>query len=135
MQKNVIRLAELLQKEKLTQAEKREGINLAQSMFGTTAYMHRDHVLVALRRKAVVGYNDPTNAVGRATTIGLTNGATMFEAPAAPNKIIDTKDASVFSVGDDNYESHVDAKGRAYFTMNGKRIKASDFAIARADAE
>lgn len=133
---NIIRLAELLQKESLTRDERREGINLTQSMFGTTAYAHRDHTLVALRRKQGNQPNDPTGAVARAaaasTVIGVNTNSGQLAADAdAQHAII----AGTFRLGDDLYEAHKDKAGRDYYTKNGNRIKNADYATALAEAE
>ena len=71
---NVLRLAALLKKETLTPAEKREAINLAQSMFGTTAHAHGDSVITQLRKTKVSGANDPMGLVAKHTVIGQTSG-------------------------------------------------------------
>lgn len=132
---NIIRLAELLQKETLTSSERREGINLTQSMFGTTAYGHRDHTLVALRRKKIEGANDPSGAVARArhTVIGVTTGNGTTTADEAAN--LDGLSAGAFKFAGDLYETHQDAAGRTYYTANGKRIKNADFETAKAEYE
>lgn len=133
---NIIRLAELLKKETLTGAERREGINLTQSMFGTTAYGHRDHTLVALRRKKIEGANDPSGTVARAerqnTVIGVNtnNGTPGSLTPAAAALA-----AGAFVLNGVSYETKQDSAGRDYYTADGKRIKNSDFAAAQAEAD
>lgn len=132
---NILRLAELLQKDVLTGAERREGINLTQSMFGTTAYSHRDHTLVALRRKKINGVNDPTNAIGRSTVIGLATNSGSDTISRAEAEKLDELSAGAFVLGDDTYETKTDAAGRTFYTKNGKRIKNADFAAAKAEAD
>lgn len=132
---NIIRLAELLKKETLTTAERREGINLTQSMFGTTAFGHRDHTLVALRRKKTDGANDPSGAVARAShhVVGVVTGNGTISGEQAEQ--LDSLAAGAFVLGDDTYETKTDAAGRTFYTKNGKRIKNADFAAAQVEAD
>lgn len=132
---NIVRLAELLQKDTLTKAERREGINLTQSMFGTTAYSHRDHTLVALRRKKTDGANDPTGAVARAShhVVGVVTGNGQVSGAEAEQ--LDGLAAGAFVLNGDTYETKEDAAGRTFYTKNGKRIKNADFAAAQAELD
>lgn len=132
---NVLRLAALLKKETLTPAEKREAINLAQAMFGTAAHAHGDSVLTQLRKTKIEGVNDPAGLLSRDrhTVIGQTTGDGVVSAEQAAE--LDGMAAGEFKLGDDLYAAKEDSTGRAYFTLNGKRVGKDKYEAAKLEAE
>lgn len=136
MSKNVIRLAELLQADTLTAAERREGVNLAQAMFGSQSLAQLDSVRVALRRKRISGSSDPAGltAPGRHVVIGAGKD-TPTPTSADEAEELGELAAGEFKLGDDLYAEKHDKADRPFYTLNGKRIKASDYQAAKLEAE
>lgn len=128
MIQNVIRLAELLQKEKISRAEKREGINLAHAMFGSTSHAHGDRVMVAFRRKKVTNAADPLSLVRKEqathTTIGVKPDLVPTEQP-------DDLEPGQFKYEDNIYAEATDKANRKYYTKDGKRIGKAEFEAAQ----
>lgn len=130
---NVKRVAELLNKDELTVSERREGINLAQAIFGSQALATLDNVRTGLRQKKVSGTNDPAG-VG-ATMPGLQvviGGGKTTPTPSNPDEAeeLGELNAGEFKLGEDVYGEKTDSADRPYYTKNGKRIKKADFDAA-----
>lgn len=140
MVNNIVRLSDLLRKDTLTSQEKREAINLAQAMFGTTSRAHGDAVLVALKRKATVGGDaSPLNVPPAVhTVIGGGNGTQLNPAgdPVGSGAITDdlTKKEFGFAFAGDTYKRKQDKTGRQRYYRNGKPVTEAVFATALAAA-
>lgn len=125
---NIARLADLLSKDKLSVAERREGITLAQAMFGSTAHAHGDHAIMALRRKAISGANDPAGLVAKNTVIGKVDGAGDVGSDDVQ------LEPGQFKIGEDLYAANKDKAGRDYYTKNGGRISKAAYEDAQREA-
>lgn len=132
--KSVIRLAELLQQDKLTVKERREGINLAQAMFGSQSLDTLDRVRTELRQKQVTDVNDPAGvltAPGKHVVIG---GQKDLK-PETQTELDDVElNAGEFALNGVVYGEKTDSRGRTYYTKDGKRTSAAEFEAARKEA-
>lgn len=140
MQNNILRLADLLRKDTLTSQEKREAINLAQAMFGTTARGHGDAVLVALKRKKTVGgdaYSIQATQPGAHVVHGGGHGQVLDENDQpVGGKIVDDPEAKEFSFefAGDTYKRATTKAGQQQYRRNGKVVAAAVFTTALAAA-
>lgn len=131
MKNNVVRLAELLQKNSLTIKERREGMTLAQAMFGTQAMASLDSVLVGLKSKAIVEEKDdlgnrPDNTVKEPET-------PEEKQPEQQPANLETKSFG-FDLNDDVYSATQTKSGQVQYRKNGKLIKADEFEAARRES-
>lgn len=130
---NVKRIAELLNKDVLTVSERREGINLAQAVFGSQALATLDNVRTGLRQKKVSGSNDPAGV--SATMPGLQvviGGGRNTPTPSNPDEAeqLGELNAGEFLLNGVVYGEKTDSADRPYYTKDGKRIKKADFDAA-----
>lgn len=130
---NVLRVAELLQKDSLTREERHEGVSLAGSMFGTQARATGDSVMNTLRALPTTDAKEDakTATPETHTVIGVRTGNGQL-ASAQEAEQLDELSAGEFRLGDDVYGAKQDKAGRAYFVKNGKRISTAEFDEAQA---
>lgn len=140
MENNILRLADLLRKDELKSQEKREAINLAQALFGTTARAHGDAVLVALKRKKTIGgdaYSVPATVEGQHVVHGGGNGTPLNPAGNEPTGALRddlTKKEWGFTFAGDTYKRKDTKNGEHWYYRNGKRVTEDVFTTALAAA-
>lgn len=134
MSQSIIRLAELLQKDELTVKERREGINIAQAVFGSQSLDTLDVTRTALRQKKVSDVNDPAGVLtqeGKHVVIG-------GQKDLKPEAQVEDEDtelaAGEFALNNTVYGEKTDRAGRTYYTKDGKRISADEFNAAKKEA-
>lgn len=131
MSQSVIRLAELLQKDELTVKERREGVNLAQAIFGSQSLDTLDSTRTALRQKKVTDVNDPAGVLtqpGKQVVIG--GQGDLTPESQQENDEVELA-AGEFALNGIVYGEKTDSAGRTYFTKDGKRTSREEFENAR----
>lgn len=131
---NVLRVAELLEKDSLTSTELHEGISLSTSMFGTQAHAHGDSVINALRasKRASASQDGATVAPATHRVIGQNTGNGQLAGSDEAEELSELS-AGEFRLNDSVYGAKEDKAGRAYFVKDGKRIPKAEFEAAQVE--
>lgn len=119
---NIIRLGQLLSKETLTVKERREGVTIAQAIFGHASLDTLDSAVVTLRTKKIDGVNDISGLAGRQIVVGAGRDSEINVEPETTQN-----DNHEFIYGGSVYAEHTDSAGRIYYTRDGQRIKNADY--------
>lgn len=136
MIKNILRLAELAQKDILESSERHEAVTLAQAMFGTQVLEARDSVVTFFRRKGVkssIPGIPGLRTAAAVTTPAATEKVEGSEVPNAFDAVLE-QEAVKFDHEGVTYKMSTAANGKKQFRAGGKLTSQAAFAEAYAAA-